>query len=248
MTRSIVFGALEVWSVPNTRWPVAAAVSASSIVSKIAHFTHEDDVRVLAQRAAQRRGERLRVDAHFAVVHETLLAAMHKFDRVLHGDDMVAPVEIGKIDHGRQRGGFAGTGRAGDKHHAFFQHRETLQNRRQAELLQREHLAGNEAEYRGDAVFLIQKIRAIPGEAGIFVTEIDVAGFLKDLDFLLGRNLVNQRLQVVVLQRRGINAHQFAVDAQHGLVARGEVKVGGILLLHELEIRIDSGHIAVINS
>ena len=34
MMRSMVFGALEVWSVPNTRWPVSAAVSASEIVSR----------------------------------------------------------------------------------------------------------------------------------------------------------------------------------------------------------------------
>ena len=29
MMRSMVFGALEVWSVPKTKWPVSAAVSAS---------------------------------------------------------------------------------------------------------------------------------------------------------------------------------------------------------------------------
>ena len=34
MMRSTVFAALEVCSVPKTKWPVLAAVSASSMVSK----------------------------------------------------------------------------------------------------------------------------------------------------------------------------------------------------------------------
>ena len=34
MMRSIVLGALFVWSVPKTRWPVSAAVSARLIVSR----------------------------------------------------------------------------------------------------------------------------------------------------------------------------------------------------------------------
>ena len=120
MMRSIVFGALGVCSVPKTRWPVAAAVSASSIVSKIAHFADENDVRIFAQRAAQRGGEGLRVHADFAVIDQRLLAAMHKLDRILDRDDVILAMQIRVIDHRRERGRFAGAGRAGHEHEPFF--------------------------------------------------------------------------------------------------------------------------------
>ena len=41
---------------------------------QVAHFADEDDVRIFAQRAAQGGGERLRVHADFAMVHEAVLA------------------------------------------------------------------------------------------------------------------------------------------------------------------------------
>ena len=44
-----------VCSVPNTRWPVSAAVSAVWIVSQVAHLADEDHVGVLAQHVAQGR-------------------------------------------------------------------------------------------------------------------------------------------------------------------------------------------------
>ena len=40
---------------------------------QIAHFAHEHDVRVFAQRAAQRRGEGAGVDSHFAMVDQGVL-------------------------------------------------------------------------------------------------------------------------------------------------------------------------------
>ena len=49
--------ALLVCSVPSTRWPVSAAVSASEMVSRSRSSPMRDDVRVLAQRGAQRAGE-----------------------------------------------------------------------------------------------------------------------------------------------------------------------------------------------
>jgi hypothetical protein len=46
----------EVCSVPNTRWPVSAAGQRQTDGFQVAHFAHQDDVGVLAQRRAQRVG------------------------------------------------------------------------------------------------------------------------------------------------------------------------------------------------
>ena len=202
---------------------------------EIAHFTHHHDVRILAQRTAQRRGKGLCMHADLAVIDQRLLRAMHKLDRVLDGDDVIFAVQVRVIDHRGERGAFARTRRTGHEYEAFFQHRETLQDRRKTEFVGRQNLARNEPEDRGDAALLVEKIRAIAGAAGIFVAEIDVAGFLEDFDLLLGGDLVNQRLEIVVFQRGHIHAHEFAIDAKHWRVSGGKVQIGGALLLHELE-------------
>ena len=71
---------------------------------EIAHFTDEQDVRIFAQSAAQGRRKRACVHAHFAVVHEAILAAMHKLDRIFDRDDVIVALHIRVIHHRRQRG------------------------------------------------------------------------------------------------------------------------------------------------
>ena len=50
-------GASLVWSVESTRWPVSAALTADLRGLEVADLADHDDVRVLAQEGAQRRGE-----------------------------------------------------------------------------------------------------------------------------------------------------------------------------------------------
>ena len=78
--------------------------------------------------------------------------------------------------------------------------------------------------------------------SGNFVTEIDVGGFLEELDFPFRRDLINHRLEVVVPKRRIIDAHEFAIDAEHRRIVGGEVKVRGFLLGHEFEECVDASH------
>jgi hypothetical protein len=85
---------------------------------QVAHFADQDDVRVFAQRRAQRVGEAQRVRADFALVDQALLALVHEFDRVLDGQDVAVLVFVDVVDHRRQRGRLARAGRAGDQHDA----------------------------------------------------------------------------------------------------------------------------------
>ena len=56
---------------------------------QVAHFAHQDHVRVLAQRRAQGFGEAQRVAMHLALVDQALLGFVHELDRILDGDDVV---------------------------------------------------------------------------------------------------------------------------------------------------------------
>jgi len=214
---------------------------------EIAHFADEDDVGVLAQGAFEGGGERARVEADFAMVDERGFAFVDEFDRVLDGEDVVFPVLVRVIHHGGQGGGLAGAGGAGHQDQAFVEHGELLEYRRQRgvellEILEGQHLAGDLAKDRGDAVFLIEKIGAKAGNAWNLVAEIDIARFFVNLDLIFRRDFVKHRLESVALERRVLDAEQFAVDAENGRVAGGKMEVRGFLLHHEVEESVNLGH------
>jgi hypothetical protein len=60
----------------------------------VAHLADEDDVRVLAQDAAQRALERVRVLPDLALVDDRRLVAVQELDRVLDRDDVLGPVSF----------------------------------------------------------------------------------------------------------------------------------------------------------
>ena len=107
MIRSMVLAALDVCSVPKTRWPVSAAGHGQADGFQVAHFAHQDSIRILAQRRFQRGGEGERHRPHLALVDQTLLGFVHEFDRVFHREDVAVLALVEVVHHGRQRGGLA---------------------------------------------------------------------------------------------------------------------------------------------
>ncbi len=100
----------------------------------------------------------------------------------------------------------------------------------------------NRAERGRDAVFLLEKIDTVTHHVRHFVAKVDIEGFFELLDLSFGRDLVNHRLEVVVLQGRKIDAHQVAVDAQHRRIIGREMKVGSLLFRHQFEKGVNASH------
>ena len=187
------------------------------------------------------------------MIHQAVLAFVHEFDRVLDRDDMVAAIFVRIIHHGRAASWICRNRSARSPPPALgaaWQNFFSTGGKRRVELfeiLERKHLAGNLAEHRGDAVFLVEKIGAETGDVRDFVAEIDVAGFFETLDLIFRRDFVEHRLELVAFQRRIIHALQFAVDAQHGGVAGRKVQVRSFLLEHQIEECIDLRHMILYN-
>ena len=55
---------------------------------QVAHFTHEDDVRVFAEGGSQRVRERQSMDAHLPLIHEAFFGLVDEFDRIFDRDDV----------------------------------------------------------------------------------------------------------------------------------------------------------------
>ena len=156
MMRLIVEAAPEVCSVPNTRWPVSAAVMADADRRQVAHFADQHHVRVLTQRAAQGFGEVRHVHADFALHDDRFLVLVVILDRVFHRDDVPVEVLVDVVDHRRQRGRLARTGRPGDQEHAARAAADLLGHRRQADLLEGQQLVGNSSQHQRAIPFCLK--------------------------------------------------------------------------------------------
>src|SRR5262249_44797820 len=71
---------------------------------QVAHFGDQDGVRVLTETGAQRRSKRRSVYFHLALVDESLLVAVQKFDRVFDGDNVLGAAAVDAVNHGGQGG------------------------------------------------------------------------------------------------------------------------------------------------
>ncbi len=122
---------------------------------EVAHFTDHDDVRILAQRAAEGGGEGLGVGVDLALVDVAALRLEDVFDRILERDDVVVAVLVDLIDEGGERGGLAGADGAGDEDEAVVIAGQGRQVSRQAEFLHRADLGVDDAEGHVDAEALL---------------------------------------------------------------------------------------------
>src|SRR5438093_5477 len=128
-----------------------------------------------------------------------------------------------------------------------MKHRELLEHRRQRSIelfkvFEREHFAWDLAEYRSDAMLLIEEIGAKARNIRNLVAEIDVTGFFELLDLKLGSDLVEHFFEIVIFEWRMVHPLQLAIDAEHGVVSRGQVQVRSLLFEHQIEECVNFSH------
>ena len=74
---------------------------------------------------------------HLALVDEASLVLVDVLDRILDGEDVLAPLGVDLVDHRRERRRLAAAGRAGDEHQPARPLGEVADDGRQAELVER---------------------------------------------------------------------------------------------------------------
>ena len=82
------------------------------------------------------------------------------FHRVFNRDDMAVALLINDIEHARQRRGFAGAGRPRHQNQPARLEQQVTGLRRQANLLQRQHLRRNLAQHNADMPLLAENTHA----------------------------------------------------------------------------------------
>ena len=70
---------------------------------QVAQLTHQNDIRILTQGAAQGVGEGVGMRPKLALGDQAVLGSVYELDRVLNGQDVSTFALIAVVDHGRQR-------------------------------------------------------------------------------------------------------------------------------------------------
>src|SRR5262249_52294648 len=104
--------------------------------------------------------------------------------------DVILTSLVGIVDDRGKRGRFPAARRARHQYKTFVKAGKFFHDRRQAQLVSREHLRRDLAEHCSYTVLLVEKVRAVPRLAGDFVAEINVDRFLEYLYFEFRRDLV----------------------------------------------------------
>jgi len=151
---------------------------------QVAHLADQDHVRVLAQRAAQRVGERPGVRADLALVDEAALGRVHELDRILDRQDVRVPGLVDDVDHRRKGGRLAGARRPGHQDEPALARAELLQDGRHVERLERGDQSRDGAQHRPRPAAVQEDVDAEAPLAGQLAGEVDLvlAAELRALD------------------------------------------------------------------
>src|SRR6185503_1708541 len=168
----------------------------------IAHLTHQNDLRRLAQRRAQREAERRRVAVQLALVNGRLLVPVDEFDRILDRQDVNRPLLVHAIDDRRQRRGLARSGRARDEPDAVPERNDVRENLRQSAVRERRNLDRNQAHYDRAGVALLEAVHAEPRDTRERIRKVGRSRFLELLggDGVRTNQILGNRERLVVRQ------------------------------------------------
>ena len=196
----------------------------------IAHLADQNDIRVLAQGAAQRRGKAARIRADLALVDERLPALIDILDGILDRDDVVAAGLVDMVDHRGQRGGLAAAGGAGDKDQTARLIRQLCQHGRHRQLCQRGDGIVEQAQ-RGRSPPLLEKdIYAAAGAVRCDQRKIGIDPLgKKGLAVRLIHQPKDQGAGLVSAHLHG-GLHQPPVHPEHQGQPLGEMDVAGFHL------------------
>src|SRR3989440_1413488 len=197
---------------------------------EVAQLADQDHVGVFAQGGVQRGGEARAVHADLALADEAALSLVHELDRVLDGEDMALHAPVDVVDHRRERGGLARTGLAGHQDQSVIGAAHLPHRVRHLQLLERERLGGDGAEYGADAVQMPHDVDAEAPAVGERVGEVGASLGLETLQRRLRQDLVERLLDELRSELIGPERREIAEQADTRRIAGDEVQIRAALL------------------
>lgn len=197
---------------------------------EVAHFANEDGVGVFAQGGFERSGKAHRVRADFALVDQALFGIVYEFDGVFDREDVAVFVFIEVVHHRRQGGGLARPRRACNQDQPARAQRQLGKDLGAVELFEREDLAGNRPKHRACPPVLVEGVDPEPRQPFDFEREVDFHVFLVGLALRVVHDVVDHRVDLLMVQQVDIDSAHVAMYADHGRQPGGQVQVRSLVL------------------
>ena len=210
---------------------------------QVPHFTHEDDVGILAEGGAESVGETGGLDGDFALGNDGLFATVDEFDRFLDGDDVPGEVDVDVVEQCGERGGFSGAGGTGDEDKAGAHVAEFLDDEGDIEVLEGGDFGGDQTEDGGEAILLFEVVAPESGILIHLVSKVEVAEFEVVGEGFFIADFSEELFEVVSCKDLfAFDGGDCAVDTGLGDLSFGEVEVGATDFDQVFEVFVDSCH------
>ena len=148
----------------------------------VAELSDQDHVGVLAQRAPERLGERIGVEADLALVDDAAVVGVQELDRVLDRDDVLAARAVDVVDQRRERRRLSRAGRTRDEDEAAALFGQPADSLGQAQVLEAGHLRGDDPEGEGRRPALLEAVDPEACEVGRHVRGVELALLAEGLE------------------------------------------------------------------
>ncbi len=209
---------------------------------QVAHLADEHDVRVLAERRAQRAGEAERVGVHFALVDQAALVLVDVLDRVFDRDDVLAPLGVDLVEHRGQRRRLAGARGTGHQHQPAGPFCQLRDDGRQPEFVELADPLRDEPVDGGHGAALVEHVAAEPADAADAEGEVQLHRLLEALLLGVGADAVDQLLGLGGVHRWQVQALELPVDAHLRRRVGRDVEVRALQIHRRLQQFGQSGH------
>ena len=170
----------------------------------VAKLAYQDHVGVLTQDPAERLPEAVGVDSDLALVDDAVLVLVQELDRILDRDDVLRARAVDVVDHGRERRGLPGAGRARHEDEPSRLVREPLHSRREPELVESCDRARDAPECERDGTTLAKAVHSEAREIRGRVCDVELARLVEGISstWSVGRQRLQDHRQLVVAERR----------------------------------------------
>ncbi len=197
---------------------------------EIAHFTDENNVRVLPQNAPQCFSEAGHVHADFTLGDDRLFMFVIKLDGVLDRDDVrFVPFFIDDIDHRGESSALSRTGRASDEDQPARLVEQLANGRRQADLFEQQKFGRNLAQHQPKIASFLENADAETRQFTEGEAKVSAAALAHVLDVVFGGDAAHQFLGVLRHEGRPLDTVQNSMHADDRRHCHADVQIGSAL-------------------
>ena len=194
---------------------------------RVAHFAYHDDVGILTQDVLQARLEAAGVETDFALLDDGLVVLEDEFDGIFQCDDVLFEVGVDVLEHRRQRGGLAGTRRAGDQDDTAGGSSDGLDDGHEAQFLEARDLRLHIAHGQGERTALLEHVGPETSHAGLVVAEVDFAFFIHATAGMRRNHRSQDLVHPLLGGHRCVDGDELPADAENDRGTHFDVNIGG---------------------